>query len=87
MAGDARDHLLVPRAKLAAWWQSRNATLRWRVPPGISMRDVLQRQQSLESRCVCQLTVWGAPGVVVTELLRHRIPDHLSYRFQGVKCS
>ncbi len=80
VAGDARGRLLAPRAKLRARWQGRNVTLRWRMPPGITMRDVLQRQESLESRCECELRVWEEPGVVVTEMLRHRIPDHLSYR-------
>ncbi len=80
VAGDTRGRLLAPRAKLRARWQGCNVTLRWRMPPGITMRDVLQRQESLESRCECELRVWEESGVVVTEMLRHRIPDHLSYR-------
>jgi S-DNA-T family DNA segregation ATPase FtsK/SpoIIIE len=50
------------------------------MPPGVTLRDILQRQESLEARCECSLRVWGEPGVLVTEMLRHRIPDHLSYQ-------
>jgi S-DNA-T family DNA segregation ATPase FtsK/SpoIIIE len=50
------------------------------MPPGVSLRDVLQRQECLDARCECSLRVWEEPGVLVTEVLRHRIPDHLSYQ-------
>ena len=61
-------------------WVGRNVTLRWRMPPGVTPADVLNRQGSLESRCDCALRCWEEPGVLVMEVLRRRIPDHVPYR-------
>ena len=80
IGADQRGLVVAPRARWSARWQGRNVTLRWRMPPGVTLRDVLQRQESLEARCECSLRVWEEPGVLVTEVLRHRIPDHLSYQ-------
>ena len=81
LVGVARSgRAVAPRARLSARWQGRNVTLRWRMPPGVTLRDVLQRQESLEARCECSLRVWEEPGVLVTEMLRHSIPEHVSYQ-------
>ena len=77
---DRRGRVVAPRARWSARWQGRNVTLRWRMPPGVTLRDILQRPESLEARCECSLRVWEEPGVLVTEMLRHRIPDRLSYQ-------
>ena len=80
VAANLRGQVVAPRARWGAQWRGRNVTLRWRMPPGITLRDVLQRQEALEARCECELGLWEEPGVLVTEMLRHRIPSHLSYR-------
>ncbi|MHB1526454.1 MAG: FtsK/SpoIIIE domain-containing protein [Candidatus Dormibacteria bacterium] len=77
---DARGRVLLPKARLGALWVGRNVTLRWRMPPGVTLADVLNRQASLEARCDCALRCWEEPGVLVMEVLRHRIPDQVPYR-------
>jgi hypothetical protein len=69
----------VPRARWGSVWIGKNVTLRWRMPPGVRVADIRARQDSLEARCQCSLRLWEEPGVVVMEVLRHRIPDHVPY--------
>ena len=52
---DGRGRLVLPRARLRSEWVGRNVTLRWRMPPGVTLADVLVRQASLEARCDCAL--------------------------------
>ena len=77
---DGRGRLVLPRARFRGEWVGRNVTLRWRMPSGVTLTDVLVRQASLEARCDCALQCWEEPGSLVTEVLRHRIPDEVQYR-------
>jgi len=77
---DARGRVLLPKARLGSKWVGRNVTLRWRMPPGVTLADLLNRQASLEARCDCALRCWEEPGVLVMEVLRHRIPDQVPHR-------
>jgi hypothetical protein len=52
----------------------RNRRLRWRLPPGVTLRDVLDRQEAIEHRCVCELRCSMENGHLHMEVLRHQIP-------------
>ncbi|MDA8393678.1 MAG: FtsK/SpoIIIE domain-containing protein [Candidatus Dormibacteraeota bacterium] len=75
---DETGRVVAPGARSTARWQRRNVTLRWRMPPVVTLWDVPQRQEPLEARSECSLRVCEERGGLVTEVLRHRIPDHLS---------
>ncbi len=77
---DGRGRTVLPGARLRSQWVGRNVTLRWRMPPGVTLADVLVRQSSLEARCDCALRCWEEPGSLVMEVLRHQIPDEVPYR-------
>ena len=77
---DGRGRIVLPLARLSTQWVGRNVTLRWRMPPGVTLADVLVGQSSLEARCDCALRCWEEPGSLVMDVLRHQIPDEVSYR-------
>lgn len=58
----------------------RNAELRWTLPPGVTLRDVLDRQEALEHQCNCELRCWMEDGVLHTEVLGHKVPAHVDFR-------
>jgi len=75
---------VAPRRRGLPVRSGRNAVLRWSLPPGVTLRDVLARQEALEHRLACELSCWIQDGVLHTEVLRHRIPDHVDFaRFYG----
>jgi len=47
---------------------------RWALPPGVSVADVVRRQDAIGERCNAEAVCWGEDGMLVVELLRHRIP-------------
>jgi DNA segregation ATPase FtsK/SpoIIIE-like protein len=64
----------VPRPRGWRWRWGRNVRLRFRLPAGVTLRDVLDRQEAIEQRCCCELACWMEDGLLHLEVLRHRIP-------------
>ena len=68
------DLVQAPRVRGRRRRSGRNLRLRWELPPGVTLRDVLDRQEAIEHRCRCELTCWFEEGLLIMEVLGHRIP-------------
>jgi FtsK/SpoIIIE family len=71
--------LLTPRCKGWPRHVGRNVHVRWKLPPGVTVTDVLNAKEALEGRCNCELVCWMKDGFLHTEVLRHPIPDHVDF--------
>ncbi|MGH7641706.1 MAG: FtsK/SpoIIIE domain-containing protein [Candidatus Dormibacteria bacterium] len=78
-ARDRSGRLQEPRLRGRPVWAGRNARLRWKLPPGVTLADVISRRAALEGRCDCALSCWEERGTLVMEVLRHRIPEHVPF--------
>lgn len=68
--------LVEPRQKgRAVRFGGENLHLVWKLPPGVTFRDVLDSQEAIEHRLVCELYCWMDGGFLHMDVLRHRIPD------------
>lgn len=56
-----------------------NLRVRWQLPPGITLRDVLARQEAIEHQCRCELNCSMDGGLLVMDVLAHRIPRIVPY--------
>jgi len=69
-----------PRLRGRTIWIGRNARLRWRLPPGVTLRDVVNRQEAIEHRCDCELAIRPHEGGdLLMDVYRHRIPEMVPY--------
>jgi hypothetical protein len=57
----------------------RNVVLRWEMPPGTTARRVAEHLEELEQRCGVGLVCWFDRDRLHTEVLRHRLPDHVEF--------
>ena len=71
---DEENALHVPRVRGRRGRSGKNRRLRWQLPPGVTLRDVLDRQEAIEHRCRCELNCWFDDGLLVMDVLAHRIP-------------
>jgi len=76
---DRSGRLQEPRLRGRPVRVGRNARLRWKLPPAVTLADVLARQAAIEGRCDCALSCWEERGSLVMDVLRHRIPDHVPF--------
>ena len=53
--------------------------LTWRLPPGLTLADVLARQEAMEHATDSEIVCWVEHRRLVMEVLRARIPDHLAF--------
>jgi hypothetical protein len=71
--------LLTPRRKGRARHVGRNVHVRWKLPPGVTLSDVLNAKEALEGRCNCEFVCWMDQGLLHTEILRHPLPQHVDF--------
>ncbi len=71
-ASDGSVHGPLPRGR--ARHDGSTVVTRWALPPGVSVADVVRRQDAVGERCNAEAVCWGEDGLLVVELLRHRIP-------------
>ena len=71
---DEENALHAPRVRGRRRRSGRNLRLRWQLPPGVTLRDVFDRQEAIEHRCRCELSCWMDDGLLVMEVMGHRIP-------------
>ncbi|HUY10021.1 MAG TPA: FtsK/SpoIIIE domain-containing protein [Candidatus Dormibacteraeota bacterium] len=76
---DRSGRLQEPRLRGRPVRVGRNARLRWKLPPGVTLSDVLARQAAIEGRCDCALNCWEERGSLVMDVLRHPIPEHVLF--------
>ena len=57
----------------------RHARLTWRLPPGITLRDVLAQQDAIEQALDGEIVCWMEHGRLAMEVLRERIPGHVDF--------
>jgi hypothetical protein len=57
----------------------RHTRLTWRLPPGITLRDVLAQQDAIEQALDGEIVCWMERGRLVMEVLRERIPDLVDF--------
>ena len=57
----------------------RHTRLTWRLPPGVTLRDVLAQQDAIEQALDGEIVCWMERGHLVMEVLRERIPDHVEF--------
>ena len=57
----------------------RHTRLTWRLPPRITLRDVLAQQDAIEQALDGEIVCWMEHGRLVMEVLRERIPDHVGF--------
>lgn len=69
----------APRRRGFVRRHGRNLHVRWSLPPGMALSDVLTRQEAIEQRCVCELACWMEEGLLCMDVMRHRIPRHVAF--------
>jgi DNA segregation ATPase FtsK/SpoIIIE-like protein len=71
----------VQRLRCSSWRQitRHHARLTWRLPPGVTLGDVLERQEAIEQATDSEIVCWVEHRRVVMEVLRAPIPDHASF--------
>jgi DNA segregation ATPase FtsK/SpoIIIE-like protein len=57
----------------------RHTRLTWRLPPGITLHDVLAQQDAIEQALDGEIVCWVERGRLVMEVLREHIPDHVDF--------
>jgi hypothetical protein len=57
----------------------RHTRLTWRLPPGVTLRDILAQQDAIEQAMDGEIVCWMEHGHLVMEVLRERIPDHVDF--------
>jgi len=71
----------VQRLRCSSWHQvtRHHARLTWRLPPGITLSDVLDRQEAIAQATDSEMVCWVEHRRLVMEVLRAPIPDHVSF--------
>ena len=71
----------VQRLRCSGWHPvtRHHARLTWRLPPGVTLSDVLDRQEALEQATDSEMVCWVEHRRLVMEVLRAPIPDHVSF--------
>lgn len=77
--GDEEHAVHAPQRRGRKRRSGRNLRLRWQLPPGVTLRDVLERQEAIEHRCRCELNCWFDNGLLVMDVLAHRIPKLVQF--------
>lgn len=77
---DAESKVHSPRVRGRRRRDGHNLRVRWELPPGVTLHDLLMRQEALEHRCKCELVCWFDEGLLVMEVLGHRIPRLVQFR-------
>jgi DNA segregation ATPase FtsK/SpoIIIE-like protein len=67
----------VQRLRCCSWRQvtRHHARLTWRLPPGVTLSDVLDRQEAIEQATDSEVVCWVEHRRLVMEVLRAPIPD------------
>jgi S-DNA-T family DNA segregation ATPase FtsK/SpoIIIE len=68
------DVVQAPQCRGRRRRSGRNVRLRWELPPGVTLRDVLDRKEAIEHHCQCELDCWAEDGLLMMVVMRHRIP-------------
>jgi DNA segregation ATPase FtsK/SpoIIIE-like protein len=71
----------VQRLRCSSWRHitRHHARLIWRLPPGITLSDVLDRHEAIEQATDSEIVCWVEHRRLVMEVLRAPIPDHVSF--------
>ena len=69
------------RLRCCGWRQlgRHHSRLTWRMPPGITLSDVLARQEAIEQATDSEIVCWVEHRRLVIEVLRAPIPDHVLF--------
>jgi DNA segregation ATPase FtsK/SpoIIIE-like protein len=67
--------------RCSSWRQAspHHARLTWRLPPGVTLSDVLDRQEAIEQATDSEIVCWVEHRRLIMEVLRAPIPDHVSF--------
>jgi hypothetical protein len=68
-----------PRVRGRVRRVGRNRRVTWAMPPGIALSHVLDRREAVELHTNSEVVAWAEDGYVVTEMLRHRIPERIAF--------
>jgi DNA segregation ATPase FtsK/SpoIIIE-like protein len=71
----------IQRLRCSSWRQitRHHARLIWRLPPGVTLSDVLDRQEAIEQATDSEIVCWIEHRRLVMEVLRAPIPDYVSF--------
>ena len=71
----------VQRLRCSSWHQvtRHHARLTWRLPPGVTLSDVVDRQEAIEQATDSEIVCWVEHRRLVMEVLRAPIPDHVPF--------
>jgi hypothetical protein len=71
----------VQRLRCSSWRQvtRHHARLTWRLPPGVTLSDVIDRQEAIEQATDSEIVCSVEHRRLVMEVLRAPVPDHVSF--------